>query len=559
MAQDLIKGSEKEVLNRVRSDFAYALEEKQADKIVIDTQGQTSERNFASQKRLRIYKMWYDSVQWEVDIDGHAFNDTGYIAKPTVNFIKTIVDQRVNSFKKRKVYIDVLPVTAGMTESAVAWQYILRYLWKLNDFSGKLALAYKDALIYGTGWFKLIWDEDIEQIDVIPISPLDVYPDPYAKSLKDVRFIHFVFKKPAEYIENKYGVKLGQNPNEPILLYESWYRSITFGEPVCITWIENQILDVKEVKKITGSEEFPIFTITPSKTSDQLWGESLVGFLIQPQNLHNKSLGLLLDGMLITNNGRIYTTDPDIKISNDPLEIITITPEAQIGTLNLNTADPRWLQVAMYSGYGLMQQLSGTYALSSMSGEALRTASGIIAQQQSANVTLEADITEITSDMNRFGKIWVDMIRRLYTRKDLLTVLGTKFANADELIDKLDIKFNLFFDLSDPLPEDKLARNNLLAGLLAQNKIDLATFAKLTENVQLLDVIEEQKKNQMQQIIQMQAQEMLQGQQQEQPQEQGEPVGKVPTEREEVEKIKKRVDKIRDKVATQTGERGVGV
>jgi len=98
---------------------------------------------------------------------------------------------------------------------------------------------------------------------------------------------------------------------------------------------------------------------------------------------------------------------------------------------------------------------------------------------------------------------------------------------------------------------EQLARVERLGELLV--RLNALKLSQLTE------LIEEQKKNQMQQIMQMQAQGMLQGQQQEQPQEQGEPVGKVPTEREEVEKIKKRVDKIRDKVATQTGERGVGV
>jgi len=545
--------NENEVLNRVRKDLFYSSEKKQSDTITIDTKGDLTERNFASQNRLRIYKMWYDSIHWEVDIDGHQFDSTGYIAKPTVNFIRTIIDQRVNSFKKRKVYIDVLPVSVGMSDSAVAWQYILKYLWKFNDFSGKLSLSYQDSLIYGTGWFKLIWDEDSEQIDVVPINPLDVYPDPYSKSLRDMRFIHFVFKKPAEYIEKKYGVQVSDDPNEPVLLYESWYRSITFGEPVCITWTDKQILDVKEVKKITGSDEFPIFTITPSKSSDQFWGHSLVGFLIHPQNLHNKSLGLLLDGMLITNNGRIYTTDPDLRLSNDPLEIITVSPNAQIGALNLNTADPRWLSVASYAGYGLMQQLSGTYAMSSMSSEAQRTASGIIAQQQAANVTMEADFVAIESDMNRFGKIWVDMIRRLYTKKDLKAILGTKFENADELINKLDTKFNLFFDLSDPLPEDKLARNNLLAGLLAQNKIDLQTFAKLTENVQLLDVIQEQNSQQQAQpqIMQMLAQAQG-GDQTDQPEH-------ITTDEEVLDKAKQKEGDLEQKVADQTSARGVGV
>jgi len=564
--QDLVKEANKDekensVLKRVRDDFLYAVQKKESDVILIDAKNSVAEKNFASQNRLRIYKMWYDSLQWEVDKDGMPFDSSGYVAKPVVNFIKTIVDQRVNSLRKRKVYIDVLPVGTGQGDVAIAWQYILKYLWKINDFSGKLAIVYKDALIYGTGWFKLVWDEDINEVDIVPISPLDVYVDPYAKNLKDARFIHFVFKKPQEYIEKKYGVKIeGKDPNASILLYESWYRGLAFDEPVCITWIDKQILDVKEVKKITDYDDFPIFTITPYKSSDRLWGESLVGFLIDPQNLHNKSLGLLIDGMLITNNGRIYTTDKDLKISNDPREIITLSNQEEvIGTLNLNAADPRWLTVAQYSGYGLMQQLSGTYAMNAVSREAQRTASGIIAQQQAANLTFEADLTEIASDMNRFGRIWVSMIKKLYSKKDLETILGTKFENADELIDKLDIKFNLFFDLSDPLPEDKLARNNLLAGLLAQNKIDLETFARLTENIQLLDVLEEQKNNQQQQ---MQALQQMMGQAQQQGQPQGQQQAEqlqTPTPRDKVKEAEQQKAQIEQKVAAQTGERGVGV
>ena len=488
------EGEDNEVLKRVNSDFQYAAEKKEQDTFDMDARGSERETNFASQKRLRIYKLWYDSVQWLVDKDGNAFDATSYIATPTINFIQTIINQRVNSFKRRKVYMDVLPVGLGKGNLSLGWQHILKYIWKQEDFSGKMSLSYKDSLIMCSGWFKLMWNEEDKNIDIVPITPLDVYPDPYAKTLSDMRYIHLVFNKSKEYIEDKYKVKVsGNNPNDSVIIYESWYRKIAFGSPVCITWTEGQILDIKDVNKITGSDDFPIFTITPYKSSDKLWGSSLVGYLIDPQNLHNKSLGLLLDGMLVTNNGRVYTTDPDIQFSNDPREIIKVSAKEMIGTLNLNAADARWLSVVQYSGYGLMQELSETYAINAGGGNAQRTASGTIATQQAGNLATESDTIEIAKDMNRFGKVLVKMIKKEYTKKDLGEILGTKFENAEELVNGLDGKFDLFFDLSDPLPEDKMARNNLLAGLLAQNKIDLATFAKLTENTQLLEILQEQK------------------------------------------------------------------
>jgi hypothetical protein len=102
--------------------------------------------------------------------------------------------------------------------------------------------------------------------------------------------------------------------------------------------------------------------------------------------------------------------------------------------------------------------------------------------------------------------------------------------------------------LSDPLPEDKLARNNLLAGLLAQNKIDLATFAKLTENTQLLEILQTQ---QVQTPIQV-PQNSPEGQ----PTTPETPQGQAEQALGEAEARKQGIEQ---NVAAQTGNTGVGV
>jgi hypothetical protein len=95
----------------------------------------------------------------------------------------------------------------------------------------------------------------------------------------------------------------------------------------------------------------------------------------------------------------------------------------------------------------------------------------------------------------------------------------------------------------------------------------LQTFARLTENIQLLDVLDEQNRQQSQQqaspLMQMMAQAGQQqdggqgqpeGQQGGQPE--GQPVGQVTTDQQVMDKAKKKEGNLEKKVAA---ERGVGV
>ena len=516
---------EANILQRLRGDFDYAYNAKEESTIYLDAEGEQTRTNKATQKNLKILDMFYNGEQWTVDKEGNSINKQGKFVFPTVNYIKTIVDQRVDMFKKRKVTMDVKPEGEEDLDLSLGVQFLMKYIWKKQSISLKLAETYQDALVYMSGFLKLGWNPITEDIDIIPISPFNIYLDPYGTEIDQMRYIHIVYKKPREYVEKTYDVKLDSeeskgwnkrgkkkkikefnsnpktNPNDPINVYESWYSKDIFGLSVCVTWTEDKILQIKKVKDITGTDKFPIFAFKTKRRSNTFWGDSIVYNLIDPQLLHNKSLGFILDSLLISNNSRIVSSDPNVKISNDPSEVITISDkEERIDALNLSSVDPRWFSLVQYSGYNLAQALTSTYAVN-MGGRAnTQAATGIAIIQESGTTGTEADIFELTFEIDNFGNMLLYMIKDLYGKSKIEKILGTsdnlKMVAKDLAGKIIDTNYSIFFDLSDPLPEDKLSRNNLYSGLMMSHQIDLAMWAKLTGNVELLNILKEQQSQQ---------------------------------------------------------------
>mgnify|MGYP000867881884 CR=1 FL=1 len=507
---------EENILKRVSNDFNYALKAKTGATIYLDANKAEPTTNLATDTYLKLLEDFYNGFQWKTDKEGNAIDITKRIVKPTLNFIKTIVDERVDIFRKRKITIDAHPTTPDI-DLAIAIRQLMNYIWKKRKINIKLAEAYRDALVYGVGFFKIVWNDIVQDIDVVPISPFDVYPDPYGLEIDQMRYLHIRYRKPREWVEQQFQTKLikkekdeeekATDPNEDIEIFESWYSPFVFGSPYCVIWTENQILSIKDVNEITGSDRFPIFSFKTKRKSNSFWGQSLVYNLIDLQILQNKTLGFILDSMLIANNGRIYTTDPNVQLTDDPTELITLTQGEQIGVLSLNAIDPRWFPLLNYTGYNMAQSLSATYAVNTGGQTNQTTATGLVAQQNAGNTGVEADIFELTYDINDFGQVFINMIKKLYKKSDFQKIFSTSMKtnqmDVDSLIQQIqDSEFEVYFDLSDPLPDDKLSRNNLFAGLLAQRVIDLPTYAKLTNNVELINILNEQNSGGLQQLMQ---------------------------------------------------------
>lgn len=536
-----VKGLEgydvKSVFSRIQDDLKYA--EQQKESVTFLSADKTySKPNSLSSKVMKANLAFYTGDQWKYAANGDSLDiGKGYIALPIVNFIKTIIDQRVNMFKQRKVSIDVKPVGIDKQDEllAIAARYVLEYWWKQNAVNLTLAQVYKDTLIFGIGLFKLAVVND--DVSIIPISPFNAFFDPYALDIESSRYVHIKYIKPREFVEKlreENGTQIEKkskkekvektDPNEDVTVIESWYNDSVFGVPLCVTWDDEGIISIKEIKTLVKNHPLPIFAFKYNPNSSEMVGQSLVNMLIDLQILHNKNLGIIIDNMLIANNGRIVTSDKDLQVSNDPREIITISsPEEMITTLNLSTLDPRWFNVLQYTGYNTAQMLSQTYSISAGGTEnSTRTATGVVAMQRAGSLGTDSDLIEMQMIMGDIGRMVLEMIKGVYSNETLLDILGKEFTDKRTALGIFDnflsTKYDIIFDLSDPLPDDKLSRNNFYIGLLLQKVIDVKTYAKLTGNNELLNILNEQEVTQsagnpLEQLLgQMQGGQAQQGQ-----------------------------------------------
>ena len=160
------------------------------------------------------YVEWGDSLSAVRRIDRPP--NQKHLPRPVSNKIKHFVlDEHAQALQNRPT-VDVLPASddPGDISVSVAAKAYLEWLADTNvaDFEEQLAIAYMWALAGTESFLKSVWDPHLHEGkgrgDIIACSPLDVYPDPYAKQFSRARWvIHSQFMD-VEHIYDVYGIEV---------------------------------------------------------------------------------------------------------------------------------------------------------------------------------------------------------------------------------------------------------------------------------------------------------------------------------------------------------------
>jgi hypothetical protein len=174
------------------------------------------------------------------------------VPRPVSNKIQHFVLQEHSMALNTRPTADVLPANNDPMAISNA-NVLLAYLnWlsseQVADFDGQLAAATLWALAAGEGWLKWTWDPNIDhghgkgRGDIAAVSPLDVYPDPYATDLDHARYIFHRRFMDVEQIYDIYGVKVPpqsaatDDPNRGALLAQMGMAGVLEGAPVTELW-----------------------------------------------------------------------------------------------------------------------------------------------------------------------------------------------------------------------------------------------------------------------------------------------------------------------------------
>lgn len=160
------------------------------------------------------YVEWGDSLSAVRRIDRPP--NAKHLPRPVANKINHFVlDEQANALQNRPT-IDVLPASddpSDISISKVAKAY-LEWLFdeSVVDFNEQLSIATLWALAGTEAYLKSVWDPHLEdgkgRGDIIACSPLDIYPDPYAKRFSACRYvIHSQFMD-VEQVYDVYGIEV---------------------------------------------------------------------------------------------------------------------------------------------------------------------------------------------------------------------------------------------------------------------------------------------------------------------------------------------------------------
>lgn len=176
------------------------------------------------------------------------------IPRPVSNKIQHFVLQEHSMALNTRPTPDVLPADSDPMAISNA-NVLLAYLnWlasdQVADFDGVLAQATLWALGSGEGWLKWTWDGSMDngkgkgRGDISAPSPLDVYPDPYAKSFDKARYLFHRQFMDVEQVYDIYGQHVMPQPvaaddaNRGGLLKDMGMSGILEGAPVTELWMK---------------------------------------------------------------------------------------------------------------------------------------------------------------------------------------------------------------------------------------------------------------------------------------------------------------------------------
>lgn len=162
-------------------------------------------------------------VEWKDDIASVRRiprNDTNRNApRPVVNKIMHFVNQEHAFALKAKPTVDVMPATddpLDISESSVAHAYLD---WVFDpaqaNFPRLLSHAVLWALIAGESYMKWIFNPRLKRPDILTVSPLDLYSDPYATDFSKSRYVIHTQFMDAEQVYDVYGKEVRPSTVDP--------------------------------------------------------------------------------------------------------------------------------------------------------------------------------------------------------------------------------------------------------------------------------------------------------------------------------------------------------
>lgn len=298
--------------------MAKALDEKSQYKRIVTHFREALSAMSELHAEFKEYDDFYLAKQWNS-------KRASWRPDPVINYVSYIVDQKAPQLTNNKPTGLILPTAQGDEEAAKVFTQVTEVISERVDLEDKIDQVVRTGLLFGTGWFKVYWDNSLQGgnvnkqnlwkgdvcIDVPDVA--NIYTDPSATSINDCRYIIYAVPKSVQWIEEKFNVKVDaeqafeteiydrpsvNHSKNMVMFYEYWTKDKN-GVHV-IYAASGKIL--KRIEKVYKHGKFPFVPFVAKKNRKSIWGIGEPKNIINNQKLLNKVVELPTTNTLLHAN-----------------------------------------------------------------------------------------------------------------------------------------------------------------------------------------------------------------------------------------------------------------
>jgi hypothetical protein len=153
----------------------------------------------------RRYAMLYGDQHW----DSTTHED--WQSTPTINMVFAAINSILPIITDNRPQIAVIPREQEDDAIANVIGKVIEWLWEYCNCDVMLPKTMLNALIFGNGFWKIVWDQSIRQglgdIKVINVDPTNMFFNPEATSIDDATEIKHVEQMPLSWVKATYPEK----------------------------------------------------------------------------------------------------------------------------------------------------------------------------------------------------------------------------------------------------------------------------------------------------------------------------------------------------------------
>ena len=459
-----------------------------------------------------------------------------------------------------------IPNTPTGMEFSADIQVALDYEWDREKMPTKLPAQLIPMLVYGTAVWFVQWngkEGEYGEINIKPVDPFNIFPDPLADSVENAEFIVYATYKHANQVKQMFPDKASaiegsritmselvaerdakdNSEENQVLVVEMWCRDwvnmdkdvegndkLKYPKGRVITCLPELGILLDDKKNPYEDGRFPFVLMKNYDVPFEFWGVGDVEQILSPQKYINDLTNQIIDNAKSTANMQ-WIVDKNCgigqgKLTNRPGLVIRKTPGSEVRR-DAPPSMPSYVREQIDVLKHDMQDISGVF--DSLKGEktgSITAASAILALQEASQARIRLKIKIMESFLSDLATIVYSRMQQFWKLDRWVRVTDIEGNAMFKQIgtDVLKNNFDLKVMAGSTMPVNKNAMLDLMIRLAQTNAEDgmpivdrraILEFLPSGDRKAIIDRFENLKaQNEQAQQQQLQQQQMLQQEQQ---------------------------------------------